>query len=274
MHPEYGGNKWRKLKYNLKLFFEEKHSHLITFGGPFSNHIAATAAICRDQKIPCVGIIRGEMIDDNNPTLNKAKEDGMILHHIPKEEYRLKEKSELFQKLVKNYENPLVIPEGGNNDLGRHGMKDLMNEIDEQEIKFDYIFVAAGTGTTASGIIRYCRWDSRIMIVNVLKNPSLQQEIESHVSDQKNWEILSDYHFGGYAKTTEELQDFANAFYQEHEIKLDPVYNAKMMYAGMDLIKKEKISKDSNILAIHTGGHQGITAYDYVRKSLWLRTNN
>ena len=145
----------------------------------------------------------------------------MQLHHVPKEDYKMKTDSILIQNIIKSYEKPFVIPEGGNNGEGISGMQDLMIEIDSYPLEFDIIGVAAGTGATSAGIIRYTQAKSMIKIINVLRNESLTKEIEVHdnVKD-KNWEVMSDYHFGGYAKTTAELRSFAQNFYNNYKLSL------------------------------------------------------
>ena len=141
IHSKFGGNKWRKLKYNIDQFRQQGFQTLITFGGPFSNHIAATAAICYKFSIPCIGIIRGSYIDVSNPTLSEARDNGMILHHVPKDAYKLKEASEAVNEIISSYNKPMLIPVGGNNASGRKGMKDLMNEIEAYEIDLSLIHI-------------------------------------------------------------------------------------------------------------------------------------
>ncbi len=266
IHKEFGGNKWRKLVYNLHEFDKGNYSHIVTLGGPFSNHIAATAQACFTFGYPSVGIIRGRMIDPNNPTLNKAKEAGMELRHISKEEYRIGNKSEVVNQILNEYPQPYFIPEGGSNQLAINGVSELMNEVHQQEERFDTVVVAAGTGTTAAGIIRESK--EEVIVINVLKNQSLHDTIVSKLNVAKNekWQVNHDYHFGGFAKTTEELISFINRFKTETGIQLDPVYTGKAMYATLDLIAKKQL-EGRRILFVHTGGLQGIIAYNYIRKN-------
>jgi len=271
IHPDFGGNKWRKLKYNIEKASHNQCGTIVTFGGPFSNHIAATAAVCRAYNIPCVGIIRGEYVDADNPTLNLAQNNGMILHHVSKLDYKIGDRSENIDRIIKIYDRPYMIPEGGGNALGMYGMQDLVSEIDDFPVEFDYICVPAGTGTTAAGIIEYLDGNSQVIIVNALRNASLVQMISQRLSTaQNNWEVLSNYHFGGFAKTTDELQLFTQSFYDRYGIMLDPVYNAKLVYGIVDHLRVSDISAESKVLIIHTGGMQGIDAYDYRHDKHWL----
>ena len=263
IHPAFGGNKWRKLKYNLQKFNIGSYSHLVTFGGAFSNHIAATAAVGAYFSIPTIGIIRGSYVDENNVTLGKAKAQGMRLFPISREAYKMKEQSPEFQRIIKGYSRPLVVPEGGSNQHGFKGCQEIMQEVQQQqEQPYDYVVVPAGTGMTASGVISTSLKEN-ILVVNVLKNAGLEATIRAELGkEQNNWSVLSDYHFGGYAKVKPELIDFINAYYKEHRIALDPIYNGKALYAVYDLIEKNHFPVGSRILYLLTGGQQGIAAYN------------
>jgi len=269
IHPSFGGNKWRKLKYNLQEFKTKKFENLITFGGAFSNHIAATASICQLHKIPSVGLIRGTYEDKNNPTLNLAIKNGMRIHHIPKSEYKLKNESIVVKSIINQYKNPFIVPEGGSNELAIKGIVEMVNEVQSKK-HFNHIIVAAGTGKTATGIIQAADSKTMIWVINVLRNESLEPTIARHVKDKKNWTVLSDYDFGGYAKVPKNLKEFSNKFYEKYNLLLDPIYTSKMMFAALDLIQKNKYNKGDNILTIHTGGLQGIDGFEYISKSKWI----
>ncbi|NNE14928.1 MAG: pyridoxal-phosphate dependent enzyme, partial [Saprospiraceae bacterium] len=271
IHPEFGGNKWRKLKYNLQNYFDRKHDHIVTFGGAFSNHIAATAAVCHSLKIPCTGIIRGTYEDENNPTLLRAKSNGMSIHHITKEAYKLKEHSQEFRSIISTFEKPLILPEGGSNDLAKKGVHEVIDEITDQD--FDNIILPSGTGMTTSGIIEQAPKTMHVIGVNVLKNKSLDEMVSSNLDNSDcSWEINHDYHFGGYAKVSDKLQSFAQEFYDKYDLVLDPIYNSKMMYGILDMIKHGKFRDRSKLLAINTGGLQGVRGYEYVNKKIWVKT--
>ncbi len=275
IHPQHGGNKWRKLKYNLQAYLRGGYTELVTFGGAFSNHIAATASICADYGITSVGIIRGTYSDPANPTLINAQQHGMQIHHIPKDAYRLKEESTVFRELISRYSSPYIIPEGGSNQLALTGVSEIVTEIRAQEEQVEHIFVAAGTGTTAAGIINNLEPNQFLHVIAVLKHAGLDADIRQRLSGNKtNWKVYHDYHHGGYARVSGELISFINEFKKETGIPLDPIYTGKMMYAIYDLLGQESVSEHlGNMLAIHTGGLQGITGYNYMNKdeSLALR---
>ena len=265
IHPLYGGNKWRKLKYNLLAYKEGGYTQLVTFGGPFSNHIAAVALACQAESIPCVGLIRGTYEDPNNPTLLAAKAAGMKLIHITKEAYRDKESAVVVQEILSEWTRPFVIPEGGSNALGFRGCAEISEEVRSQGETFDYVLVPAGTGTTAAGIISSMSGQSETLVVNVLRNPGLKEVISQQLTsvDTADWRIVSEYHFGGFAKVNQVLVDFINNFSARYGISIDPIYNGKGLYATMDLLEKGYFSSGSKVLYILTGGQQGIRAYNY-----------
>ena len=128
IHPIVNGNKYRKLKYNL----ETNPKCIITFGGAFSNHIHATASAGKLYNIPTVGIIRGEL-DENNPTLLHARSCGMDLRFIDRSTYKLKEKSDVAKSIIAEYNESLILPEGGNNALARKGTSEVVIEINIQQ---------------------------------------------------------------------------------------------------------------------------------------------
>ena len=251
IHPEISGNKWFKLKYNLQQAKAEGKNTIITFGGAFSNHIAATAYACKEARVNSIGIIRGEESSQNNPTLLTAKKNGMNLRFVSREEYKLKNNKEYIRNLQIEYQNSYIIPEGGDNEYGQKGCEEILSS---ETNNFDLIFCAYGTGTTFKGLAHALQAHQQLIGVNVLK-----YEAETHLS---NTTILNTYHFGGYAKHTKELLDFKIWFEEKFTITLDYVYTAKLFYAVFDMIKQNKIDKSKKILIIHSGGLQGNTGYE------------
>ena len=260
LHPHISGNKWRKLKYNLQAAQAQHKSSLLTFGGAYSNHIAATAAAGKEYGFKTIGIIRGEEHLPLNPTLSFATACGMELHYISREKYKLKHEAAYLHGLALQFGDPCIIPEGGTNNLAVKGCTEIVQDI---SIDYDYICCASGTGGTIAGIIAGLAGDKQVLGFPALKGGDfLQQEIEGLVHNYSgqmygNWQLITDYHFGGYAKVKLELVDFIKAFQEQHQIPLEPIYTGKMMYGLYDLIKKGFFEKDTTIIAVHTGGLQG-----------------
>ena len=238
IHPKVSGNKFRKLKYNIQDFRKSKCKGILTFGGAFSNHIAATAAAGNILGIKTLGIIRGLELAkniENNPTLKYANENGMKLEFISREDFRKKNQSGFIKSLLREYPKYYIIPEGGTNDLAVRGCEEILcnNDFD-----FDIICCSVGTGGTISGIINASNSSQKILGFPALKNSSIHKDICKFVK-QSNWKLIHDYHFGGYAKVNTELIEFMNDFKRKFKITLDPVYTAKMVYGVFDLIKKK-----------------------------------
>lgn len=263
IHPEISGNKWRKLSENIKAFKKGNYNSLLTFGGPFSNHISASAAAAKMFGIASHAIIRGSYEDPQNPTLSFARSCGMTLHHVSKKEYSLKERGKTATTLS-GLSHVYIVPEGGNNIQGIAGIEALCKEIINGKVSFTDIFVAAGTGTTAAGLIRYLPGHIQIHIINVLKNPGLKATILQHAGMKRNWCIHSDYHCGGFAKTTPQLIGLMNRFISETKINLDPIYTGKVLFALKHLLKTHNLATDARILLLHTGGVQGAFAHNYL----------
>lgn len=257
IHPFVSGNKFRKLKYNLAKAKKEKHDTLLTFGGAFSNHIAAVAMAGKLYGFKTIGIIRGEELIhkmNSNPTLQFAVENGMQLKFITRENYRKKTSETFLTQLSAKFGRFYCIPEGGTNSLAVQGCAEI---ITENEQDFDTICCAVGTGGTIAGICNGAFPHQQILGFPALKGDFLSEEI-SQLTDKQNWKLMTDYHFGGYGKVSDELVTFINQFKQQTNIPLDPIYTGKMLFGIIDLIKNGHFAKQNRILAIHSGGLQGI----------------
>ena len=254
IHPYISGNKWRKLKYILAEAEGKKQKHLVTFGGAYSNHLLATACAAAKFGFSSTGMVRGEK--QNNPTLLLCQLFGMKLEFIDRESYQYKR--ELFSKYFKQDLNAFFIDEGGAGEAAVKGCSEL---IDELTADYDHIFCAAGTGTTAAGIlmgIEKNQLPTKLNVIPVLKGADFLKADIFNFSGSNNFNFHPDYHFGGYAKTTPELMEFIKSFTSSTGILIDPVYTGKMFYSIFDLISKDVFPRASRILAIHTGGSFGV----------------
>nr|WP_315246978.1 pyridoxal-phosphate dependent enzyme [uncultured Flavobacterium sp.] len=257
IHPFVSGNKFRKLKYNLLQAKAENKTTLLTFGGAFSNHIAAVAYAGKEQGIKTIGIIRGDELFDKiqeNPTLKFAQENGMQFEFVSRENYRLKSDESYIENLKEKFGDFYLVPEGGTNELAVKGCEEILTEEDSV---FNYVCCAVGTGGTISGLINSALSNQKILGFPALKGDFLNDEIRIF-AQKDNWNLISDYHFGGYGKINLELIEFINAFFEENKVPLDPIYTGKMVFGVIDLIHKNYFPPHSKILLIHTGGLQGI----------------
>jgi 1-aminocyclopropane-1-carboxylate deaminase/D-cysteine desulfhydrase-like pyridoxal-dependent ACC family enzyme len=258
-HQHISGNKLFKLKYNLVEARNLKKSTLLTFGGAFSNHIAATAAAGKEQGFKTIGIIRGDKTDSLNPTLRFAVDQGMSIHFISREDYRKKHEKNFLNDLQSKFPEAYIIPEGGANEAGVKGCMEITDHI---KVPFDVICCACGTGATLAGIILALQPGQGALGFQVLKGENyIRSEVSAWLdkfnSDKTNWTVNEDYHFGGYAKRTPELINFVEGFEKQHSIPLDFIYTGKMMFGIYDLMPKGYFKKGQTIIVVHTGGLQG-----------------
>jgi len=265
IHPYISGNKYRKLKYNLIEAKKKGFKIVLTFGGAYSNHIAATAFAASEKGFKSIGIIRGEELKEKwvqNPTLKKAHADGMLFRFVSREMYRKKSESSFLSDLEIEFGEYYLIPEGGTNTLAVKGCEEILTQADED---FDIVATCVGTGGTIAGLINSTGQHQQVIGFPALKGDFLQQDIEQMV-DNKRWSLTSDYHFGGYGKITEELVLFINDFKKRTNIPLDPIYTGKMLYGLLDMVKHDTFAPRTKILAVHTGGLQGIEGMNSVLK--------
>jgi len=256
LHPEVSGNKFRKLKYNIAKALEGKSTVLLTFGGAYSNHIAATAAAGRLIGIQTIGVIRGEELAAvylENPTLRKAEQDGMQFKFVSRTQYRMKDTAAFLEELREEFGDFYLVPEGGTNEEAVRGTEEILTASDAI---YQYICCAVGTGGTLAGLINSSLEHQKVLGFPALKGDFLYGEIKKYTT-KENWELILEYHFGGYAKYTEELLVFIRNFERQTGILLDPIYTGKLVFGIFDLIKQGRFEKNSKILAIHTGGLQG-----------------
>lgn len=256
-HPFISGNKLRKLKYNLLQAKAEKQDTLVTFGGAFSNHIAAVAYAGKEQGFKTIGVVRGDELFDKieeNPTLKFAQENGMQFEFVTREEYRHKSDISFIEKLKEKFGDFYLVPEGGTNELAVKGCEEILTA---EDAGFNFVCCAVGTGGTISGLINSALPNQKILGFPALKGDFLTDEIRIFAK-QDNWNLISDYHFGGYGKINLELIEFINTFFEETKVPLDPIYTGKMVFGVIDLIHKNYFPENSKILLLHTGGLQGI----------------
>lgn len=260
IHPQVSGNKFRKLKYNLLQAQTEGKTRVLSFGGAYSNHIHALAAYCKLIGLESIGVIRGDEITRLNPTLQDAQDWGMQLKFVDRTTYRNKTDASYIETLRAEFGDFYLIPEGGTNTLAHKGTQEIIEEIN---IPFDYICSAVGTGGTIAGLIKSCPEDSKILGFSALKGNFLDKEVEELAGkNYTNWEIKHDFHCGGYGKVNQELWEFISEFKTETGIQLEPIYTGKMFLGLKKMVQSASFQLDTNIIALHTGGLQGLRGFE------------
>jgi 1-aminocyclopropane-1-carboxylate deaminase len=251
--PLSGGNKSFKMKYNLEEMRRQGKKQLLTFGGAFSNHIAAVAAAGKTNAIKTIGIIRGEELNTAaNAVLRFAAACGMELHFISREEYRRRNDPEFLREISIRFDHPYLLPEGGSNEFA---VKGCMEILPPEAKKADVVFCPVGTGATLAGIIASAETHQRVIGIAVLEGKEyLEAEVRKHLRGKEiraRWEINADFTFGGYAKTQPALLPFME---DQKPLPLDPVYSGKCFYALMQMVKGDDLHR-KHLLFVHTGGY-------------------
>lgn len=255
LHPVVSGNKWFKLRYYLEEAQLLQKKRLASFGGAYSNHIAAAAFAAKQAGLEFTGFIRGDENSELNPTLLQAKSWGMNIQWVDRQSYRDK------VTIMKKFDTPDIywIPEGGYGKTGAKGAATILDLPGTDS--YSHIICATGTGTMMAGLIKAAKEDQEVIGVSVLKNHvSLEREVRDLLEksdDQKRFRFIHGYHFGGYAKHPKALIDFMKTVWDKWQIPTDIVYTSKLLFAVNDLIEKDHFPKESNLLVIHSGGLQG-----------------
>lgn len=265
IHPVISGNKWRKLKYNLMVARRQRCDTILTFGGPFSNHLHAVAAAGRVCGFNTIGVVRGAAMVEDSPTLTDARRYGMRLYFVDRATYRKKDTEPLLAQLRQRFGRFFLLPEGGSNTLALAGCGELAQEIVDQVGEPPAaVLTACGSGATLAGLAANLPAQTQAIGVSVLKGERFMAEAverllrEAAVPAASPWRVLTEYHHGGYAKVSPELAEFVSRFGNETGIPIEPVYTGKMFYALYDLVRRGHFPSGSTVVAVHTGGLQGL----------------
>ncbi len=262
IHPIISGNKWRKLKYNLAYAKEKNKTQIISFGGAYSNHIHALAYACKLHKLRGLALIRGESQYQHNFTLSWARHWGLELQFVNRLTYKERANPRFLQQLQQQYPDALIVPEGGSNQLALPGVGEVITELNQQT-DFEYLLTPVGSGGTLAGLALADKGQHTLLGVAVLKQDGyLEEQVNTLLADKReqtnNWQVLNQFHDGGYGKYSKDnAQRIAN-FSKQTEIPFEPVYSGKMLIALLDLLKQGYFKANSKVVLLHTGGIQGL----------------
>jgi 1-aminocyclopropane-1-carboxylate deaminase len=261
------GNKQFKLALNMQLARQQGAQTLVSCGGAWSNHLHALAALGQRQGFRTVGVIRGERPAKLSPTLQDALGWGMELLFVTREQYRQRHTDRFQRQLQQQYRPCLVIPEGGANLAGVKGCAEIATLVQAHAPAAGRVMLAVGTGATLAGLVGALPPEMQVQGVCVLKGA---KDVEARIAgwlaqlgraDCASWQVLHDYHCGGYARASAALQAFIQAFERVQNLPLDPVYTGKLLFAIHQRLQQGRISADQHLVAIHTGGLQGRRGY-------------
>jgi 1-aminocyclopropane-1-carboxylate deaminase len=260
------GNKWRKLKFNIRHAKVHGYKGILSFGGGYSNHIHALAYACKNHHLKSIAIIRGEPHYANNCTLAQAKKWGMTLQFVDRNTYRLRNDESYLQQLQQQFPEYFIVPEGGSNSLALSGVAEICQELINEGVQYDTLITPVGSAGTISGLIIGDKGQHEILGVAVLKQQEyLHEEVvrllgstEHESVSYHNWQILVDYHRGGYAKFSQSDLQKIKEFSHITQVPFEPIYSGKMVLAFLDLIEKGYFKKHHRVMLLHTGGLQGL----------------
>ena len=258
IHPQWGGNKWRKLKYHLESYRSDSYSGMISFGGIHSNHLFALAALCHEEGIPMKAYIRGHDPLPLTPTLEALNRWRVRVESMNTDEYRE-------QKRIYGFRNGwMIIPEGGSDELALRGVSELADEIVAQLPETTHVLVPVGSGGTIAGLILELPEHIQIFGVVPMKAEGMNDDLTARfarIAGRSNWQLIHNYHYGGFGKFHPEVIRIMQSWVANYQVPLDPVYTAKMALALEDLMKRGIFPEESRVVLIHTGGLQGIKGY-------------
>jgi 1-aminocyclopropane-1-carboxylate deaminase len=252
VHPVISGNKWFKLRKYIEEAQQLGNTTLLTYGGAYSNHIVATAAAAQETGLKSIGIIKSHLPGQLSQTLQDASAYGMQLFFAPD-----KDKEQAIVSSL-DADNIYYIPMGGYGLPGKEGAKTILDEVNLA--KYTHIICAVGTGTMLAGLAEAALSHQHVVGISSMKNNfSLEDEIKQllHPDKHQKFQLIYDYHFGGFAKRNAELIGFMNDWYQHSGIPTDIVYTGKLFFGVNDLYSKEYFPLDASLLVIHSGGLQG-----------------
>lgn len=262
VHPFISGNKWFKLQHYLFAALQQEKTRLLSFGGAYSNHLHALAYVGKLMSLATVGIVRGEAPKELSPTLQDCKTWGMELHWIGREEYRKVSRVQHIDIMQTRFPDTFVIPEGGEGELGVHGVQGLFSRLYHLvEMPYDLIVCPVGSGATLAGIVLATAGRAQVLGFSALRGATdLEQRVRNAFgaqTPQGSWRICHDYHFGGFAKMNERLADFISRIHSGSGLLLDPVYTGKTLFGLLEYLQQGRIKTGSRVLFVHTGGLQG-----------------
>ena len=276
----FGGNKARKAMYFLDDIKEKKANCIVTYGSSSSNHCRIIANMATSGGLKCI-IVSPE--EDTEHTFNLQMMDffGAEFVRCP-----INQVPETIEKTIVNLKEqgfiPYFIMGGGHGNLGTQAYVDCFSEIVYYEnlnnLHFDYIFHASGTGTTQAGLV--CGKvlnNSNCEIVGISiarKNPRGKQvvldsinEYLSQINSSKDGaqylNFIDDYVLDGYGKYNEEIDETIKKVLTDYGIPLNRTYTGKAFWGMNKYLEKENM-KDKNILFIHTGGTP--LFFDYLKE--------
>ena len=232
---------------------------VVSFGGAYSNHLAALSAAGRRFGFRTRLYVRGDPV--RNPVLDYMAA-ASELRFVSRAEYRRKADPG-WQRSVGIAAEDLVVPEGGSTGSAVAASGTVYREaVDQLGRHPDYFCVAAGTGCTAAGVIAAAP-PGTVEVFPALRGTWMRDAINSRLGAQPpSWTLLSDYTYGGYAKFPGHWRYHTPSGYLVRQADigvpglppLEPVYTAKLFSGVLDRIRRGCYPRGATVVILHTGG--------------------
>lgn len=269
----FGGNKARKAKYFFDEIDKGNYDAIVTYGSSSSNHCRIVANMAAKRNLECyiIGPQESSKETYNSKMMNLFNSKFII---IPVSEVK-----DTIEKTIKVLESKgkkvYFIEGGGHGNLGTKAYVDCYEEIldfqKDNNIEFDYIFFASGTGTTQAGLV--CGKllnNSKTKIIGISiarKLPRGRDIILDSIYDYLNDNrinlskdlveestlFIDDYTGTKYGSFNTEILDVIRKILIKYGIPLDSTYTGKAFF-GMEQYINSNELKGNKILFIHTGG--------------------
>ena len=280
-----GGNKTRKLEFLIPDAIKNKAELIVTVGAVQSNHARQTAAACALMGLKCLIILEQRL---KNPPESYMKSGNVFLDKLFGAEVKVCPKNEdvteYSEKLIKDIKskgtNVYFIPGGGSNPVGALGYVECLNEIIQENKKYNFsqIVHATGSAGTQAGLLagrKYFNCDIPVTGICVRHKKDIQvdkvyteakntcEKLHCNILNKSDVIVYDDYIGPGYGEPTEEMKEATKLLARKEAILLDPVYSGKAFAGLIGLIKNKKFTRDDNVLFIHTGGAVSLSAYEW-----------
>ena len=280
-----GGNKTRKLEFLIPEAIKNKAELIVTVGAVQSNHARQTAAACTLMGLKCLIILEQRLKDPPESYMKSGnvfldKLFGAKIKVCPKNEDVSKYSEKLIKDIKSKGTNVYFIPGGGSNPVGALGYVECLNEIIQENKKYNFsqIVHATGSAGTQAGLLagrKYFNCDIPVIGICVRHKKDIQvdkvyteakktcEKLRCNILNKSDVIVYDEFIGSGYGEPTEEMKEATKLLAKKEAILLDPVYSGKAFAGLIGLIKNKKFTKDDNVLFIHTGGAVSLSAYEW-----------
>lgn len=265
----FGGNKARKAELFFQAIEQGGYDYVVTYGSGSSNHCRVVANECARRQLPCL-IISPRESEGGSFNQQMVRLLGAAVKRVPLEEVH-GEIERTMDKLREDGNNPYFIEGGGHGNIGTEAYRQCYREIQAYEeannMCFDYIFLASGTGTTQAGLVcglLLAGHQKQIIGISIArKNPRGREvvldSVRSYLGDRVSEEqiqkatVFEDGYTEGYGEKDTRVRAVLLEVFRQYGIALDATYTGKAFWGMEQYLERERV-EGKNLLFLHTGG--------------------